>query len=153
MDTLEELELKENTLVILTSDNGPVVNDGYQDRAVELLGEHRPWGPFRGGKYSNFEAGTRVPFIVSYPGVVKEGVSDALVSHIDFLGSMAELIGVNLSDSQKKDSDRQLDTWLGKDTEGREYIIEHAGALSVSDGEWKYIYPNNKGAFNRRTNT
>lgn len=71
LDALDEMGLTEETIVILTSDNGPVVDDGYQDRAVELLGEHRPWGPYRGSKYSNFEAGTRIPFIVSWPGKVK----------------------------------------------------------------------------------
>ena len=91
METLERLGLRENTLIVLTSDNGPVVDDGYQDQAVELLGEHRPWGAYRGGKYSSFEAGTRIPFIVSYPGKVKEGVSIALVSQVDFLASMSEL--------------------------------------------------------------
>ena len=59
--------------MIVTSDNGPVVDDGYADRAVELLGGHRPGGPLRGGKYSAFEGGTRVPFIVRWPGRVKPG--------------------------------------------------------------------------------
>lgn len=82
--------IAENTLIVLSSDNGPVVDDGYADRAVELLGEHRPWGPFRGGKYSIFEAGTRVPMIVSWPAQVKPGVSDALVSQIDLYASMGK---------------------------------------------------------------
>lgn len=151
--TLERLGIRENTLIILTSDNGPVVDDGYQDRAVELLGEHRPWGPFRGGKYSNFEAGTRVPFIVNYPGKVKKGVSKALVSQIDFLGTMAEFLQTSLTKEQMKDSNGQLDAWYGKDRKGRDYVIEYAGALSVSDGEWKYIYPNRKSAYNKLTNT
>lgn len=80
---LEVAGIYENTMIVLTSDNGPVVDDGYADRAVELLGNHRPWGDFRGGKYSNFEAGTRVPFIVCWPEHVKPGVSNALFSHID----------------------------------------------------------------------
>ena len=66
--TLDRLKLAENTLVVFSSDNGPVVDDGYQDDAVEKLGDHRPAGPLRGGKYSKFEAGTRVPFIVRWPG-------------------------------------------------------------------------------------
>ena len=64
---LHELKIDDNTLVILTSDNGPVVDDGYQDRAEELLNGHSPAGPFRGNKYSAFEGGTAVPFIVSWP--------------------------------------------------------------------------------------
>ena len=65
---LDENGLAESTLVVLTSDNGPVVDDGYRDDAVEKLGSHKPAGPFRGGKYSKFEGGTRVPFMVRWPG-------------------------------------------------------------------------------------
>ena len=151
MDALDELGLTENTLVILTSDNGPVVDDGYKDRAVELLGDHRPWGPYRGSKYSNFEAGTRIPFIVSWPGKVKKGVSSALISQIDFLGTMAEMLGTTLNAEQKKDSQAYLKSWLGKSKKGRDYVVESAGALSVSDGEWKYITPNKKRTFNTNT--
>ena len=56
MKTLAQLGLTDNTLIILTSDNGPVVDDGYQDQAEELLHGHHPAGPFRGNKYSAFEA-------------------------------------------------------------------------------------------------
>lgn len=153
METLERLGLRENTLIVLTSDNRPVVDDGYQDQAVELLGEHRPWGAYRGGKYSSFEAGTRIPFIVSYPGKVKEGVSKALVSQVDFLASMSELLGVSLTCDQKKDSREQLSTWYGKDKKGRDYVVEQAGSLAVSDGEWKYISPSDKKAYEKLTNT
>lgn len=153
METLERLGLRENTLIVLTSDNGPVVDDGYQDQVVELLGKHRPWGAYRGGKYSSFEAGTRIPFIVSYPGKVKEGVSKALVSQVDFLASMSELLGVSLTCDQKKDSREQLSTWYGKDKKGRDYVVEQAGSLAVSDGEWKYISPSDKKAYEKLTNT
>lgn len=153
VETLERLGLRENTLIVVTSDNGPVVDDGYQDRAVELLGKHRPWGPFRGGKYSSFEAGTRIPFIVNYPGKVKKGVSNALISQIDFLATMAELTGVSLSKDKKKDSCGQLQAWYGKDKKGRDYVIEHAGSLAISDGKWKYISPCNKKAYEKLTNT
>lgn len=49
MKTLDRLGLTENTLIILSSDNGPVLDDGYDDKAVELAGSHKPGGPFRGG--------------------------------------------------------------------------------------------------------
>lgn len=153
MKALEKNGLTENTLIVLTSDNGPVVDDGYQDRAVELLGNHRPWGEFRGGKYSNFEAGTRVPLIVSWPKQVKPAVSEALVSHIDLYASMAKLMGKTLEAGAGVDSQDYLDAFLGKDTKGRDYVIEFAGALSVSDGQWKYITPNNKPTYNKLTNT
>jgi len=64
LKTLDRLGLTNNTLVLLSSDNGPVVDDGYQDEAVEKLNGHKPAGALRGGKYSAFEAGTRVPLLV-----------------------------------------------------------------------------------------
>ena len=75
VDALERRGIARNTLVIFTSDNGPVVDDGYRDDAVTKLGGHRPAGPLRGGKYSAFEGGTRVPFVVRWPARVKPGVS------------------------------------------------------------------------------
>ena len=64
LKTLDELGLADNTLVILSSDNGPVVDDGYKDDAVEKLGSHKPAGPLRGSKSTAFEGGTREPLIV-----------------------------------------------------------------------------------------
>lgn len=153
MKVLEKNGLTENTLIVLSSDNGPVVDDGYADQAVELLGDHRPWADFRGGKYSNFEAGTRIPFIVSWPAKVKPAVSPALVSQIDLFASMAELVDGKIIEGGAPDSRGQLKTLLGEDTKGRDYIIEQAGALSVSDGTWKYITPNNRPAYHKLTNT
>lgn len=152
LDALERKGIADNTLIILTSDNGPVVDDGYADLAVELLGDHRPWGDLRGGKYSNFEAGTRVPFIVSWPRKVKPGVSDALVSHIDLMASMATLVKASVAEGAAPDSRNALATWLGRDKKGREYIVEKAGSISIYDGEWKYIAPSNGYAYNRLTN-
>lgn len=150
---LEKHGLAENTLIILTSDNGPVVDDGYQDRAVELLGKHRPWGDFRGGKYSNFEAGTRVPFVVSWPARIKRQASDALVSHIDIFASLSKLLGKTVPAGAAPDSRDQLNTLLGKEKKGRDYIIEQAQALSVSTAEWKYITPGKGRAYRALTNT
>ncbi|MDH8701604.1 arylsulfatase A-like enzyme [Dysgonomonadaceae bacterium PH5-43] len=153
METLEKLGLTENTLIILSSDNGPVVDDGYQDKAVELLGNHRPWGDYRGGKYSIFEAGTRIPFIVSWAGKTKGSVSKALVSQIDIYASLAHLTGSEIPAEAAPDSKNQLNTLLGKDKKGRKYIIEKAGSMSVYDGTWKYIEPSNGYKYNKLTNT
>lgn len=93
---LEEQGVLDNTLIILTSDNGPVLDDGYADGAEELVGDHSPTGGLRGGKYSTFEGGTRVPFIVHWPAMIKEpSVKDGLVSQIDFLDVMAVVAGVS----------------------------------------------------------
>lgn len=150
---LKKNGLTENTLIILTSDNGPVVDDGYKDQAVELLGSHRPAGPYRGGKYSNFEAGTRVPFLVKWPGNVKPGVSKALVSHVDMLASLATLIGATYDSDQATDSKSHIGSYLGKDRKGRSYIIEQSNGLSITTGEWKYITPNNGNSYDTYTST
>lgn len=141
MKALKKQGIADNTLIVLTSDNGPVVNDGYWDQAIELLGNHRPWSELRGGKYSSFEAGTRVPFIVSWPAKVAPGVSNALVSQIDLFASMAELVDEQLNTGVAVDSRDQLQSLLGQDPKGRDYIIKVAQTFSVSDGEWKYIAP------------
>ena len=141
---LEELALSENTLVIFTSDNGPVLDDGYDDQAVELVGAHKPSGPFKGGKYSIFEAGTRVPTIVYWPGKVKAGVSDALVSQVDLFASLARLAGLPLQPADAPDSYDMLDTWLGNGAQGRRHMLEEAYTMAVRQGEWKYITPQEK---------
>lgn len=154
LDLLDSLNIADNTLIILSSDNGPVVDDGYADKAWELLGDHKPWGPYRGGKYSSFEAGTRVPCIVRWPQRVESGVSGALVSQIDWFASLASLIGIQLSDSVAPDSRNQIEAWLGKDLRGRDYVIEQSlnNNLSVisADG-WKYIQPNGGPAIEQYT--
>ena len=141
MKTLDRLGLQENTLVILTSDNGPVVDDGYQDRAVELLDGHRPAGPLRGGKYSIFEGGTRIPFIVRWPARVKPGISSALICQIDFLSSFASLTGQTLASDDGPDSLNILPALLGESQTGRTNLVEHAGTLALREGTQKYIEP------------
>ncbi len=66
---------------------------------------------------------------------------------------MSELLGISLTCDQKKDSREQLSTWYGKDKKGRDYVVEQAGSLAVSDGEWKYISPSDKKAYEKLTNT
>lgn len=153
LKSLDRLKLAENTIVILSSDNGPVVDDGYKDEAVALLGDHRPSGPWRGGKYSNFEGGTRVPMILRWPARVKPGVSDAVVSHIDFAASFAALVGQALKHDDVPDSTDQLSVLLGESKVGRAELIEHAQVLSLREGKWKYITPGKGPARNVYTNT
>ncbi len=150
---LDRLNLSENTLVIFTSDNGPVVDDGYKDQAVEKLSGHKPSGPLRGGKYSAFDAGTRVPFIVRWPGRVKKGLSDALVCQIDFMASLAALTGRKLAPEDAPDSFDILPALLGKSPTGRDHLVEHARVLSLIKGQWKYIEPGKGPKINKNTNT
>jgi arylsulfatase A-like enzyme len=148
---LDRLKLASDTLVLFSSDNGPVVDDGYKDDAVEKLGSHTPAGPLRGGKYSNFEAGTRVPFVVRWPGRVKPGVSNALVSQVDFLASFGGWLGA--PPAARHDSEDVMPAMLGTSPKGRDTLVEQAGALSLREGSWKYIEPGKGRAFNPQTGT
>lgn len=144
MDTLRELGLEENTLVILSSDNGPVVDDGYEDQAEELLHGHKPAGPFRGMKYSAFEGGTAVPVIVSWPNKVAKGKkSEALISQIDMMASFAHMLNVRIPKGAAPDSYNNLETWLGTSQQDRPWIIQQSSnhTLSVRTKDWKYIEP------------
>jgi arylsulfatase A-like enzyme len=135
---LENKGLLENTIIIFSSDNGPVLDDGYQDQAVELLGNHKPTGQLRGGKYSLFEAGTRVPFFVYWKNKIKPSVSNALVCHIDFMASFAALINKPLK--SKLDSENILPTLLGQSDKGRkELVIEAEGRLAYRHGDYVFI--------------
>jgi len=139
---LEDLGIDDRTLLIFTSDNGPVLNDGYEDQAAELVGDHKPAGPFRGSKYSAFEGGTRVPTIAHWPGTIAPGTSDALVSQLDVYASIARLVGVDPRDDEATDSRDQLDVWLGRSDAGREYLVEESvGGQTLRYGRWKYIPP------------
>jgi len=151
--TLDSLGLSENTIFILTSDNGPVVDDGYQDEAADRLGNHTPSGSLRGGKYSAFEAGTRVPFIVRWNKTVKPGTSEALISQVDFLGCMAKLTGQIIPDGGAIDSFDQLDTWLGLSNKGRTYVMQNSGRTNcLVDSNWKYIEPSGGSKYDASTN-
>ena len=142
VDYLKQKGQLEKTIIVFSSDNGPVINDGYEDEAVERLGNHKPGGVYRGGKYSNFEAGTRVPTIVHYPARIKEAQkSDALMSHTDLYASIASLVDHKLKDNEALDSYDFLSTWLGESDKGREYLLEEAVNFSLRTPEWKYIKP------------
>ncbi|MCM1111267.1 MAG: arylsulfatase [Clostridium sp.] len=145
METLDELGIADNTLVILSSDNGPVVDDGYDDRAKELLGGHSPAGPYRGNKYSAFEGGTMVPAIVRWPAKVAAGQeSDQLMSQIDWMASLGSLISAKLPKGAAPDSRDELGILIGTSDEDTPYVIELASnhTLSVRTKDWKYIEPN-----------
>ncbi|MBA4148624.1 MAG: arylsulfatase [Verrucomicrobia bacterium] len=152
LKTLDRKKLAKNTIVIFTSDNGPVLDDGYRDDAVEKIETHKPAGPFRGGKYSAFEGGTRVPFILRWPGKVKPGVSDALLSQIDFPASFAAFTRQKLSEKDAPDSVNVLPALLGESEIGRDQLVEQAGALALRQGSWKYIEPREGPRVNKNTN-
>ena len=147
----EALKIADNTLLIFTSDNGAVVDDGYEDKAVELLNGHTPSGILRGGKYSAFEGGTNIPMLVSWPAKIKSGtVSNALFSQIDIYASLAALAERKIN---SQDSRNSLSTLFGGKT-NREFIIQQAvnSTLGIIQGKWKYISPGPGPAVNPQVN-
>ncbi len=139
--TLDKLHLKQNTLVIFSSDNGPVVDDGYADGSVEALGDHKPAGPWKGGKYSIYEGGTRMPFIVDWPGVVSPGISSALVSQVDLLASLSTLVHADVPPTAAADSVDVLPALLGQSKTGRTWVVEESSGIAIRKGDWKMIPP------------
>ena len=139
INTLKKEGVFDNTLIIFSSDNGPVLNDGYYDDAVEKLGNHKPAGPLRGGKYSLFEAGTRVPFFTYWKGEIQPQVSDALVCQIDIIASIAKLVGAEIENT---DGLNLLDAFLGKSKKGRRNLVLEANTKTAfRKGEWLMIPP------------
>ncbi len=153
---LKKNGLLENTMIVFTSDNGQVIDDGYKDEAVEKLGIHQPNGIYRGGKYSAFEAGTRVPMIISWPGKIKPTtINDALFSQIDLYASFASLAGVTIEVGQAPDSKNCLPVLLNQSAQPRDFLIEQSinSTLSILVGNWKYIEPSKGPKVNKDTNT
>ena len=145
--TLEAEGILENTLIIFSSDNGPVLNDGYYDDSDVKNGDHMPAGPYRGGKYSLFEAGTRVPFFTYWKGKIKPGVSDAMVSQLDIFSSLAQLVG---SEVRTNDSQPLLDLFLGQSDVGRnEMVLEATSRTAFKKGDWVMIPPYKGPAVNK----
>ena len=151
--TLERHKLLDHTLIVFSSDNGAVVDDGYQDDAVTKLGAHRPNGPLRGGKYSAFEGGTRVPFIAHWPARIKPGVSDALFSQVDLLRSLASIAGLKLPAAAGPDSQDLSAALLGQSKQGRRLLVEQGNGLTLRAAQWKYIPPSQGQKVNPNTNT
>jgi arylsulfatase A len=147
--TLDRLKISENTLVVFCSDNGPVMDDGYVDEALEKQGNHQPAGPYRGGKYNVYEGGTRTPFITRWTGKISPGVSDAIVCTIDLAASCAALAGTKVPDDACLDSFNVLDALLGAENAvGRDHLVQQdngqGGNYGLRVGNWKLLRHDSK---------
>ena len=137
---LEEAGLLENTIIIFSSDNGPVLQDGYIDHSEDLVGDHDPCGGLRGGKYSLFDAGTHVPLFVYWKGTVMPAVSDAILSHMDIGPSLGALTGREVTAGL--DGEDFVEVLLGRSARGRkELILEAQGRMAIREGNWVMIPP------------
>ncbi len=153
MATLDRLDLAENTLVIFCSDNGPVLDDGYKDDALTKNGDHRSAGPFKGGKYSIFEGGTRTPFITRWKGRIPPGTSDEIVCTIDLAASLASLTKAPVPDDAILDSFDVMDALLGRPgAKGRTHLVQQdngrGGNYGFRSGNWKLQRHDSKKARN-----
>ncbi|WP_209328765.1 sulfatase family protein [Lunatimonas salinarum] len=145
MRVLEETDQLRKTLIILTSDNGPeaIVKD-----VVANYG-HRSMGPFRGVKWDVYEGGHRVPFIVHWPGVVKPNTkSDALISQLDIMATLASFVGVQLPADVAGDSYDFLPLLRQESTAApRENLLQSTGSgmdrvFALRHKNWVYINAN-----------
>ena len=153
MKTLDRFGLAEKTLVVFCSDNGPVLDDGYKDGALDKIGKHRAAGPWSGGKYSVYEGGTRTPFITRWKGQIEPGVSDEIVCTIDLAASFAVLAGQSLPAEACLDSFNVLGALLGeKDAQGRDHLVQqnngNNGTYALRVGDWKLHRYDRQRAFN-----
>ncbi|MDG2253888.1 MAG: arylsulfatase [Opitutaceae bacterium] len=143
LNTLDELNITENTLVIFSSDNGPVLFDGYSDGAREMNGNHKAAGPWHGGKYTVWEGGTRMPFIAMWKGTIEPGLSGALISQVDILASLAALTSGKIPSERASDSQNHIKALLGQSEEGRDHLVQQGinGMKAIRKGDWKYVPP------------
>ena len=154
LKTLARLNLDNNTLVMFCSDNGPVLDDGYKDGAVEKNGNHRAAGRYTGGKYSIYEGGTRTPLITRWISRIEPGTSDNLVCTIDFAASLAALTKQKLQNNECVDSFNVLPSLLGEtNATGRPHLVQqnngHGGVFGYREGKWKLLRHDNKKAYNK----
>jgi len=149
LKTLDDLRMADDTLVVFTSDNGPV----WYDTDVERLG-HDSAGPWRGMKGDAWEAGHHMPFVVRWPGKVAPGaVSEQTICHTDMLATFADVLGVGLPDDAGEDSFSILPTLLGRqDTQPvrpATVTISSRGVLAIRQGPWKLIKGLGSGGFSQ----
>jgi arylsulfatase A len=140
--TLERLDIADNTMIVFCSDNGPVLDDGYKDGAVEENGTHSPNGPYTGGKYSVYEGGTRTPFITWWPGKIKPAVSDELICTVDLAASLSAMVEVTMPANACLDSFDVHGALLGeKGAKGRDHLVQQdngqGGNYGLRVGNWK----------------
>jgi arylsulfatase A-like enzyme len=145
LETLDRLQLADRTLVIVTSDNGGVLDTNGPDEVnsgtVATNNGHPHNGPLRAGKGSPYEGGTRVPFLARWPGHVPPGESPSLICHVDMLATLAALTGQTLPVDAGPDSFNVLPALLGekRDQPVRDHLVEHGNVLALRQGPWKFI--------------
>jgi arylsulfatase A-like enzyme len=143
---LEKQKIADNTIVIFTSDNGPILFDGYFDNSNRDLNGHEPTAKLRGWKYLIYEGGTRVPFVVQWPKVIPHGVvSQQILSLTDIIATLANITGQTIPNGEAPDSLDMASVFTGKSTEGprRSIVLQGvSNAYALRDRKWKFVKAN-----------
>lgn len=143
VEVLKQKGIYENTIIIISSDNGPMIKEGYKDGALENINGHNPFGRLRGEKYSLYEGGTRVPFIFSWPRIIKQPfIQKQAYSYLDMLATLSGILHLPLSDSECNDSKNGAELFMNANASSyREFIIiqNNEGQIALRNGNWKYI--------------
>jgi arylsulfatase A-like enzyme len=145
LDALDRFGLRENTVVVFTSDNGPF----WGPASIERFG-HRAAGPLRGQKADIWEGGHRVPFIVRWPGRVAAGsTSDVTTTLTNWMATSADILGVSLSPDAGEDSVSILPALLGEAPPADGPVVHHSmeGMFAVRHGPWKFVEGRGSGGF------
>jgi len=146
---LKENGKLDNTIIIFSSDNGPVFFDGYYDGTLEDHNGHDPNAGLHGGKYIAYEGATRMPTIIQWPARIAKGkVSNVLIGQVDFLASFAALVGAKLPEGKYFDSHNILPAILGESDKGNDYVVQQSSdGLGLRMGKWKYIEAKERSAW------
>lgn len=149
LDAVDEEGLRDNTLVIFTSDNGGMLNQGGQDA---WKAGHRLNSDLLGFKFDAWEGGHRVPFIARWPGKIPAGTeSDELLANVDILATLAALVEHPLEEDEVPDSYNMLPALTGSPAEPiRDHLVISPAQeknLAIRKGKWIYISSQNSGGF------
>jgi arylsulfatase A len=146
LDALKRKGLAENTLVIFTRDNGPEISNevkpGVYDRVQQY--QHASMGELRGAKRDAWEGGHRVPFVAHWPGKIPAGATSAeTICHVDFIATVAAIVGAKLPDNAAEDSYNILPVLRGEklDAPVRPATVHHSaqGKFAIRRGDWVLI--------------
>lgn len=143
--TLEELKISGETLLIVTSDNGPLpgsLEPGAPERTAAISNGHQSAGQLRGYKGRVWEGGHRVPFVARWPARIPAGTtSNYAICFTDVLATFSELLGETLPAGAGEDGSSILPALLGKPMEPRPAIVHHSSTtFSLRDGRWKIVF-------------
>lgn len=148
LSAMDRTNISDETIVIFTSDNGPV----WYDKDKEHF-EHDSQGELRGMKADVYEAGHRMPFIVRWPGVVDQGtVTDQTISFTDLMATFADILNTELPQTAGEDSFSLLPVLKGEQPENESIrppviSVSSRGVRAIQDGQWKLIESLGSGGF------